>query len=202
MAKRQKSNETTLRIIGGDWRGRTIKYSGDARTRPMKERTREAIFNLLGPAIKGKVALDLFAGTGALALEALSRGAERAICIERHFPSARTVTENAALLGAGARVEIEPTDAFLWTRRTLPERRDQLATIPWVAFISPPYAFYSERSDEMKSLIGTVCDLAPTGSLVVVEADNTLVPAEQLPNSDQWDLRWYRPAQVGVLEVV
>ncbi len=62
-----------VRIIGGQLRGRRINYSGDARTRPMKDRLREAIFNLIGPSIRGKHVLDLFAGTGALALEALSR---------------------------------------------------------------------------------------------------------------------------------
>ena len=59
-----------LRIIGGRLRGRKLHYSGDLRTRPMKDRLREAIFNLIGPAIRGKHAVDLFAGTGALALEA------------------------------------------------------------------------------------------------------------------------------------
>ena len=64
-----------VRIIGGRFRGRKILYSGDPRTRPMKDRVREAVFNLLGTAVRGKHALDLFAGTGALGLEALSRGA-------------------------------------------------------------------------------------------------------------------------------
>ena len=63
-----------VRIIGGKFRGRKLEYSGDPRTRPMKDRVREALFNLLGHGVEGKVAIDLFAGTGALALEALSRG--------------------------------------------------------------------------------------------------------------------------------
>src|SRR5271154_4383856 len=88
-----------LRIIGGRFRGRKLEYSGDPRTRPMKDRVREALFNLLSTAVKGKVAIDLFAGTGALGLEALSRGAARAVFIERHRPTAQTIGRNAAALG-------------------------------------------------------------------------------------------------------
>ena len=64
-----------LRIIGGQFRGRRLTYHGDPLTRPMKDRVREAVFNLLWPGAEGAVAIDLFAGTGALGLEALSRGA-------------------------------------------------------------------------------------------------------------------------------
>ena len=66
-----------LRIIGGKFRGRQIEYSGDPVTRPMKDITREACFNLVGAYVDGKAAFDLFAGTGAIGLEALSRGATR-----------------------------------------------------------------------------------------------------------------------------
>jgi 16S rRNA (guanine966-N2)-methyltransferase len=71
----------------------------------MKDRVREALFNLLGRAVKDKIAIDLFAGTGALALEALSRGASRAIAIEMHRPTARLIWQNAASLGIMSRPE-------------------------------------------------------------------------------------------------
>ena len=83
-----------LRIIGGRFRGRKLAYSGDPRTRPMKDRVREALFNLLGRAVEGKTAIDLFAGTGALAFEALSRGAARAVAIELHRPTARLILDD------------------------------------------------------------------------------------------------------------
>src|SRR5688572_16458652 len=85
-----------LRIIGGSMRGRKLKYSGEARTRPMKDRVREAVFNLLGTTVEGCYVIDLFAGTGALGLEAISRGATGATFIERHFPTAKVIEENAA----------------------------------------------------------------------------------------------------------
>src|SRR6186713_2214397 len=94
-AREPDSPVVGLRIIGGTLRHRKLQYSGDLRTRPMKDRVREAVFNLLGPQIKGTHAIDLFAGTGALGLEAVSRGASRATLIERHLPTAKLIEQNA-----------------------------------------------------------------------------------------------------------
>ncbi len=91
---------TGLRIIGGEFRHRHLHYSGDLRTRPMKDRLREAIFNLIGPEIRGKHAIDLFAGTGALGLEAISRGAARATLIEQHHPTAESDSREHRGIGA------------------------------------------------------------------------------------------------------
>ncbi|MEM1305188.1 MAG: RsmD family RNA methyltransferase, partial [Planctomycetota bacterium] len=90
-----------LRIIGGRYRGSRLQYGAHANdkglvTRPMKHRVREAIFNLVGADMPGKLAIDLFAGTGAIGLEAISRGAERCLFIEKHVPSAGVVTQNIA----------------------------------------------------------------------------------------------------------
>ena len=102
-ADRGQSPPTPPRIIGGQLRGKKLFYSGDDRTRPMKDRVREAVFNLLGPAVVGKHALDLFAGTGALGFEALSRGAAAATFVERHFPTADHLRQTAASLGVADR---------------------------------------------------------------------------------------------------
>ena len=86
----------------------------------MKQRVREAMFNLLGPRVIGTQVFDLFAGTGALAWEALSRGAQRATLIERHFPTARLIRENAASLGLTDRIDVVPGDTFVWGKRLAP----------------------------------------------------------------------------------
>src|SRR5208283_379410 len=122
-------NTVGVRIIGGKFRGRKLEYSGDLRTRPMKDRVREALFNLLSTAVAGKVAIDLFAGTGALGLEALSRGASRAVLIERHRPTAETIRRNSTTLGVEAIVDVTSADTFLWARR-LPD----LGGAPWLVF--------------------------------------------------------------------
>src|SRR5262245_27839595 len=91
--------DTPPRIIGGALRGRKLIYTGDPRTRPMKDRVREALFNRLSTSVRNKHAIDLFAGTGALGLEAMSRGASGATLVDRHFPTAELIRQNAASLG-------------------------------------------------------------------------------------------------------
>ncbi|MEN6450325.1 MAG: RsmD family RNA methyltransferase [Thermoguttaceae bacterium] len=201
MARRQ--NRTTkptaaqavvgLRIIGGCFRGRRLQYSGQLRTRPMKDRLREAVFNLLGPSVRGKHAIDLFAGTGALGLEALSRGAARATLIEQHHPTAAIIRQNVAELGVQGQTEVAIGNVFIWMRR-----KPELGDSPWLVFCSPPYDFFVERTDEMLELISGLMAAAPAGSVFVVEADDRFDFA-QLPEASGWDVRSYPPAVVGIL---
>ena len=209
MAKRtRKSNPTTdprsagqrlegpvgLRIVGGRFRGRRLQYGGDARTRPMKDRLREAVFNLLGPNIRGMHAIDLFAGTGALAFEALSRGAARATLIEQHYPTAGVIRQNAAVLEVEEAVDIVTGNVFIWWKKKLGTTPTDT---PWVVFCSPPYDFYVQRTEEMLELIGGLIQAAPAGSAFVVEADERF-DFGQLPDPQAWDVRPYPPAVVGI----
>jgi 16S rRNA (guanine966-N2)-methyltransferase len=157
----------------------------------MKDRTREAVFNLLGHTVEGAHAVDLFAGTGALGLEALSRGAVSATFLERHVPTAKVLRENAAQLGVEDRCTILSADAFAWaSRHTLP------GDVPWVVFCSPPYDFYVDRREAMLSLIGGLFDAAPAGSAMVIEADERF-DIGLLPAAD-WDVRRYSPAVIAL----
>jgi 16S rRNA (guanine(966)-N(2))-methyltransferase RsmD len=181
-----------LRIIGGTLRHRKLQYSGDLRTRPMKDRVREAVFNLLGPPIKGTHAIDLFAGTGALGLEAISRGAERATMIERHLPTAKLIEQNAAALGVAGQVEVVFGDAFGWSEEFC-LHAPGLVTV----FCSPPFDFYVDRKEQMLALIDRWTSGALLGSQVVVEADERFDFA-LLPQAERWDVREYLPAVVGI----
>ena len=187
---------SVLRIIGGVHRGRKLEYSGDPRTRPMKDRVREAVFNLLGSDVKEKFVLDLFAGTGALGLEALSRGASAALFLEQHFPSAAGVRRNAASLGLAEAVEAVAADTFIYFRRgvNLPALSQSAA---WVVFCSPPFEFYVSRREEMLELIGKLLAAAPAESLFVVESDARF-DFGALPAAESWDVREYPPARVGI----
>lgn len=180
------------RIIGGLYRGRKLSYSGDPRTRPMKDRVREAVFNLLGPGVVGMQAVDLFAGTGALGLEALSRGAAKAILVEQHFPTAELIRRNADMLGAADRCRIHAADTFIWAKRTA-----ELGSTPSVFFCSPPYDFYVDRLDAMLELIAWACRVAAVPSVIVVEADQRF-DMGRLPDANQWDIRPYPPAVVAL----
>lgn len=182
-----------LRIIGGSMRGRTIEYSGDPRTRPMKDRTREAVYNLVGPSVKGTHAIDLFAGTGALGLEALSRGAERATFIERHIPTAKLIRDNVAKLGVTEQSEVIMLSAFVWGKKHPP--LDPVR--PWLVLCSPPFSFYLERRDEMLDLINRLWNDAPPESIFVLESDGGY-DFTGLPTDTEWDIRRYAPAMVGI----
>jgi 16S rRNA (guanine966-N2)-methyltransferase len=181
-----------LRIIGGQFRGRKLQYSGDLRTRPMKDRVREAIFNLIGPDIQGKRALDLFAGTGALALEAVSRGAARATLIEQHHPTAQIIRQNIAALGLEDRAEVFIGNVFIWFQRGLAPQ-----DCPWAVFCSPPYEFFVSRKQEMLDLIAGLMESAPPASVFMVEADERF-DFQTLPDGQAWDVRAYLPAVVGI----
>ena len=190
----EELHEPRLRIIGGRFRGRRLEYSGDQRTRPMKDRVREAVFNLLGPRVAGKYAIDLFAGTGALGLEAISRGAQAALFLERHFPTADVIRRNARLLECENQCRIVPADTLIWASRELPHDG-----VPWVVFCSPPYELYVSRAADMLRLIEQLLVAAPPDSLFVVEGDQQF-DFKQLPHAQAWDVRAYPPSVVGIFE--
>ncbi|HEY2893330.1 MAG TPA: RsmD family RNA methyltransferase [Pirellulales bacterium] len=181
-----------LRIVGGTLRGRKLLYSGDERTRPMKERVREAVFNLIGPRVVGTHAIDLFAGTGALGLEALSRGAATATLVEQHFPTADIIRRNVEMLGLAERSEVYPGNAFIWSQRQLPP-----VDRPWLVFSSPPYVFYTEREADMLALLSRLFESAPPASTFVVEADERF-DMSHLPHPSGWQIRAYPPAIVAI----
>jgi len=158
----------------------------------MKQRVREAMFNLLGPAVEGTHAIDLFAGTGALGLEALSRGAVRATLFEQHFPTAEIIRQNVTALDVADRTRIVTGDVFLWQRRGL-----DLGADPWCVFCSPPYDFYVERTDEILELIAGLIQSAPPESIFIVESDDRF-DFGILPDAENWDVRVYPPAVVGL----
>lgn len=194
-AKRGGSEEVVgLRIIGGSLRGRKLEYSGDLRTRPMKDRVREAVFNLLGVGVSGTRVVDLFAGTGAMAIESLSRGAKSATCIERHYPTAKLIERAAKELGIADKVSVVFGDAFLWSKSF-----SVADATPLAVFCCPPYDFYVERQTETLALIQRWVDLCPPQSLIVVEADERF-DFGTLPHAETWDVRTYLPAIVGIFE--
>jgi len=195
MSKRRSDTAGRLRIIGGRFRGRLLEYSGDPRTRPMKDRVREAVFNLLADSIVGKHAIDLFAGTGALGLEAISRGASGATLIERHFPTAQLIRQNVAQLGVEAQVEVIAADSFFWVRRQWTPGEHAV-----VVFCSPPYDFFIERNDEMVEMVSALASRSCAGSTLVIETDERF-NLEQLPRSLSWDVRHYAPAVIAIADL-
>ena len=119
-----------LRIGGGEWRSRLLRFPDLPGLRPTPDRVRETVFNWLGQDMHGKTCLDLFAGTGAMAFEALSRGAGQAVLVERAAPACKALHENRQLLQAD-QAQIVHVDALDFLRRNR-QRFD-------VIFLDPPY---------------------------------------------------------------
>jgi len=189
------AREPSLRIVGGTMRGRKLLYDGDERTRPMKDRVREAVFNLVGPMVKGAHAIDLFAGTGALGFEAISRGAEKATFVEQQFPTAGVIRQNATLLDVSDRTQVYPGNTFIWVKHHPPD-----PDMPWLVFCSPPYAFYTQRQADMLALVSDLVERAPAGSTFVVESDAQFDPG-LLADASAWDIRVYPPAVVAIRSI-
>jgi len=121
-----------VRIIGGKWRNTKLPVPLAPGLRPSSDRVRETLFNWLMPWLGGARVLDLFAGSGALGLEAISRGAAQATLVERDAALARQLRESVAKLGAQGQVEVVQADALHW----LAQRPSGLADI---VFIDPPF---------------------------------------------------------------
>lgn len=120
-----------LRIVGGAWRSRRVRFPASPGLRPTPDRVRETVFNWLGPWIEGRRVLDLFAGSGALGLEALSRGADEAVFVECARPAADALRANIEILGAD-KASVLCVDALRFLART----EDSFDLV----FIDPPYA--------------------------------------------------------------
>ncbi len=123
----------TVRIIGGRWRGTKLPVPDVAGLRPSSDRVRETLFNWLQQAVPGARVLDLFAGTGALGLEALSRGAATATLVERDRGACTGLRTSIERLGAGDRVQLVQADALSWLAGAAGGPFD-------IVFVDPPFA--------------------------------------------------------------
>ncbi|HQT25636.1 MAG TPA: 16S rRNA (guanine(966)-N(2))-methyltransferase RsmD, partial [Burkholderiales bacterium] len=122
--------DNRVRIVGGDWRSRLIRFPGKFDIRPTPDRVRETVFNWLGQTLHGKTCLDLFAGSGAMGFEALSRGAEKVTMVENNREVARSIAENAKALGCD-RLDLVCRDAI--------EFLDSESGVYDVIFLDPPF---------------------------------------------------------------
>lgn len=124
-----------MRIIGGEFRSRHLVFPKTKKTRPMTDRAKETIFNVLGESVSGATVLDLFAGSGSLGLEALSRGAAEVTFVEKGAWGIKSIQENLSRLGVREGVRLIRTDAFRAISR-LEGRGKNLTLI----FLDPPYS--------------------------------------------------------------
>ncbi len=185
-----------LRITAGEHRGRKLPVPEVRATRPLVERARQAMMDHLRHLLPGARVWDVYAGSGILGFEALSRGAGEVVAVERHPKAARQLLESARVLGYEDRVEVQKLDAraFLATEPAPPE----------LVFFDPPYAAFRGRgrAEVWQLFCDLAAELPPGGAAVVHTPKGILTEAERdrLPGIEQRDYGstslywWHAPA--------
>jgi 16S rRNA (guanine(966)-N(2))-methyltransferase RsmD len=172
-----------MRVIAGIYRSRRLQALPGTALRPSSDRLRETLFNVLGPAIEGSMFLDLFAGSGAVGIEALSRGARGAIFVENHPAGAALISRNLASLGIPTAAQVASHKSFAGTAEIL--RLDAMDALERLAsggahvdfaFVDPPYANVRAYEDVLVFL-GESDLLARSGRVIAEHRRNRDLPA-------------------------
>lgn len=177
-ANRAKGSQ--LRIIGGQWRSRRLPIAEVEGLRPTPDRVRETLFNWLQPVINGARCLDLFAGSGALGFEALSRGATQVVMVEQNAHAFKQLQANVSTLGASQALLVY-ADAFAYARQ-------ETAGFD-VVFLDPPFR---KALVEQALTVLTDQQLINPEAFIYVEHE-----ADQLLDFSQWNLRIHRHTKAG-----
>lgn len=163
-----------MRIIAGTYRSRLLKSLKGQALRPTSDRLRETLFNVLGSAVVGARFLDVFAGTGAVGIEALSRGSADVVFIENHAPAAALIKRNLETLDVHSGTTILTSDAVRGLELLASRNRLSDAQFDYV-FVDPPYASTVDYSRVLRFL-GTGAVVAPNGIVVVEHRHDFSLP--------------------------
>ena len=159
-----------MRIIAGKFRSRTLRSLKGQALRPTSDRLRETLFNILGPTVEDSIFVDLYAGTGAVGIEALSRGARAAIFVEHHAPATLLIRRNLEALGISGHAEILGVEVLRGLERL--EARHAHAQF---VFLDPPYADTEEYEDALEFL-GDSMIVAPGGRVIAEHLRKRALP--------------------------
>jgi 16S rRNA (guanine(966)-N(2))-methyltransferase RsmD len=178
------SEKTQIRIVAGNFRGRKLNVTVHPGLRPTPQRVREAFFSILGNAIPERPFVDLFAGTGVVGLEALSRGAGRTVFVERDHRLGNDIEAHLRDFGVQREGQLLRTDVYRWAERWRP------GTEPVNVFISPPFPDLEQRPADFHRLVATIQEKLPPGSILTIQGEDTF-DRTTLPQADSWEARKY-----------
>jgi 16S rRNA (guanine966-N2)-methyltransferase len=173
-----------LRIVAGRLRGRKLIVAVHPGLRPTPQMVREALFSILGNAIPDRPFVDVFAGSGVVGLEALSRGASSTTFVERDPKLADAIDKAARNFGVDAAARIQRQDVYRWAERWLPPNE------PVNVFLSPPFADLEGRAADFHLLVTTLQSKLPPESELVLQVEDNF-DASTLPDAPRWELRKY-----------
>lgn len=159
-----------MRVIAGKYRSRVLKRPGKLRLRPTSDPLRETLFNVLGPAVQESLFIDLFAGTGAIGIEAISRGARETIFVESHAAAVLLIRQNLESLGIRASAEVIEADAV----RGLEKLAARHLAADFI-FLDPPY---ENEEDYIRVLdfLDSSHLIAPSGGVIVEHRESLELP--------------------------
>ena len=175
---------TQIRIVAGSLRGRKLSCTVNPNLRPTPQMVREALFSILGNAVPDRPFFDVFAGTGVIGLEALSRGARSVAFVERDVRLIGELERHINEFGVGAQARILRTDVYRWIERWQPPAE------PVNVFLSPPFADFGRRLDEMLQLLTLIQGKIHAASVLTLQAETTAV-LDDLARGGDWDVRRY-----------
>jgi 16S rRNA (guanine966-N2)-methyltransferase len=155
-----------MRVIAGTFRSRQLKNVKGLALRPTSDRLRETLFNVLGASVAGSRFLDLFAGTGAIGIEAVSRGASEVVFVENHPPTASLIRRNLESLDIQAGVTVLGVDVLRGLGLLVASKKAASPSFDYI-FLDPPYAAAKDYSRVLEFIAST--DLLASGGMVVAE---------------------------------
>jgi len=157
-----------MRIISGKYRSRILKSLKGLALRPTSDRLRETLFNILGPTVVGSRFLDVFAGTGAVGIEALSRGAADVTFIENHTPAAKLIRQNLDSLKITSGYTILAADALTALQKLAARHTPSTPPIDFV-FVDPPYAAHADYARTLEFLSSNSATFLAPNALIIFE---------------------------------
>jgi 16S rRNA (guanine(966)-N(2))-methyltransferase RsmD len=173
-----------LRIVAGSLRGRKVSCDLHEGVRPTPQMVREALFSILGDAVPDRAFYDVFAGSGTIGMEAISRGGSEAVFIERDVGLASGIERHLRAFGIAEQATVFRTDVYRWAERW------QAPAEPVNLFISPPFADYEHRLDALVLLLAELERKAAPGSVIVLQGEKS-AGFDSLLTGHPWDVRRY-----------
>ena len=165
-----------MRIIAGKYRSRILKSLKGLALRPTSDRLRETLFNILGPAVAGSRFLDVFAGTGAVGIEALSRGAAHVTFLENHAPATKLIRQNLDSLNITSGYTILASDALTALQKLAAHHTPSAPCFDFV-FVDPPYAAHVDYARTLEFL--ATANFLASDALVIFEHHHKFQLTEQ-----------------------
>ena len=186
--------QTEVRIVAGTLRGRKLPCTVQPGLRPTPQMVREALFSILGNAVPDRIFYDIFAGTGVIGIEAISRGASRAILIEKDAKQVSDITKAVKRFELESKAQVLRVDGYRWGERWMapPE--------PVNLFLSPPFPdLHPERVAEFMKLTHELYERAPNHSVLALQTEDDF-PYHDLPGkAEEWDIRRYGRNSLAII---